>query len=110
MRSCYAEIAKEANGSRAGARLGAARPTTLGERRADLADNVRKLQGLGAVSGGTQRYRAHTKDKARQKQQKRAAGGVWAGWALDPPVMRLGGVAAVQAASLCAGAHGAQAK
>ena len=39
-----------------------------------------------------------------------AAAAVWAGWALDRLVMRLGGAAAVQAASSCAAAHGAQAR
>ena len=35
---------------------------------------------------------------------------MWAGWTIDRPVMRLGGAAAVQAASACAAAHGAQAR
>ena len=62
------------------------------------------------VTKGTERYRNLTKTKAIEKEKKRAAAGVWAGWGRDRPVMRLGGAAAVQAASPCAAAHGAQAR
>jgi len=71
---------------------------------------VRRNQELETVTKGTQRYRELTKTKAREKEKKRVAAGVWAGWALDRPVMRLGGGAAVQAASSCAAAHAAQAR
>ncbi len=110
VRSCYAQIAKEANAACLDAVADASRPTILGERRKDLVKRIRRMQELTTVTKGTERYRELTKTKASQKEKKRAATGVWAGWALDRPVMRLGGAAAVQAATSCAAAHGAQAR
>ena len=115
VRSCFAQIAQEANASKNASRSAAqpadaSRPTILGEHRNDLVKRIRRTQELETVTKGTKRYRELTKTKAREKDKRRDAAGVWAGWTLDQPVMRLGGAAAVQAASACAAAHGAQAR
>ena len=111
VRSCYAQIAKEANALRNTRGQGdASTPSILGKHRKDLVKGIRSMQELAAVTKGTARYRALTKRKAREKEKKRAKDGMWAGWARDRPVMRLGGAAAVQAASSCAASHGAQAR
>ena len=112
-RSCYAKIAQEANSSRKvsrSARCLDARPTILGVQRKDLMKEIRTTQDLETVTKGTKRYREFTKRKAREKENKRAKDGLWAGWAIDRPVMRLGGAAAVQTASSCAAAHADQAR
>jgi hypothetical protein len=116
VRTCFAQIAQQANAAEDAAQpADASRPTILGEHRIpkDLVKGIMRVRGaqeLEVVTKGTKRYRELTKTKAREKKQRRAAAGVWAGWTLDRPVMRLGGAAAVQAASACAAAHGAQAK
>jgi len=114
VKSCFAKIAQEANASSNAACLDAAdastRPTILGEPRKDLMRKVRKTQEPKTVTKGTQKYRELTKKKAREKDAKRAAAGEWAGWSLDQPVLRLGGAAAVRAASSCAAAQGALAR
>ena len=110
VRSCYAQIAKEANASRNTKGRGASTLSILGKHRKDLVKGIRSMQELAAVTKGTARYRALTKTKAREKDTKRAKDGIWAGWALDRPVLRLGGAAAVRAASSCAAAHAAKAK
>ena len=71
-----------------------------------------KTRELEIVTTGTKKYRKLTEEilKAREKNEQRAAAGMWSGWTLDRPVMRLGGAAAVRAASVCAAAHGARAK
>ena len=114
VRSCYAQIAQEANASASNAARSAgadaSRPTVLGEPRKTLVKKIRRMQDLETVTKGTKRYRELTETKAREKERTRATHGVWAGWAHDRPVMRLGGAATVRAASSCAAAHGAQAR
>ena len=113
VRSCYVQIAKEANVSRNAcldAAGDASRPTTLGVHRKDLVKGIKRMQESETVTKGSKRYRELTKTKAREKEKKRAKNEARAGWTLDRLVMRLGGAAAVQAASACAAAHGAQAR
>ena len=113
VRSCYAQIAQEANLARSASRraaAGASTPTILGEHRKDLVKRIGEMQEHETITKGTKKYRNFTKTKAMEKEKKRATAGVWAGWALDRPVMRLGGAAAVHAASSSAAAHGAQAR
>lgn len=64
-RSCYAQIAQEANASRNGACLDAGRPTILGEHRTDLVEKDRRLQDLETVSDGrgADILRAHQYDR-----------------------------------------------
>ncbi len=64
-----------------------------------------------AVSKRTRSYRELTKKKAVDKEAKKKGTGVfWPGWTLDRPVMRLGGAAAVRAASASSAAHAALAR
>jgi hypothetical protein len=115
--SCYAEIARQALSSKSAAAdastLGAAqasRPTMLGMSRCDLQRSICHVPESGAKSKGTKNYQEHTKRKVADKEKKTAASGVWGGWTFDKPVMRLGGAAAVRAASLSAATQGSQAR
>ena len=113
VRSCYAQIAVEANHSTRDVTSrcpDALRPTILGEHRQHLAKSIGRMHEHATITEGTKRYRHLTKQKAMQKQRKIATDGVWGGWAPDRPVLRLGGAAAVHAPSPSAGAHAAQAR
>ena len=72
VRSCFSQIAQEANASRNASRSAAqpadaSRPTILGEHRKDLVKRIRRTQELETVTKGTKRYRELTKTMAREK-------------------------------------------
>ena len=79
MRSCYAQIAKDAHAS-SSAVGDALRPTILGETRKDTVKKIMRMQEQEAVTTkGTKRYRELTEAKAREKEKRRRTAGVWGG-------------------------------
>ena len=78
VRSCFAQIAQEANASRNAAKSAAAstraaadasRPTILGESRKDLAKGVRRMQGLATVTKEAKTYRQDTQNKDHERSE-----------------------------------------
>ena len=81
------------------------RQTVFGIDRAKLMSQIRRL-AKPSPGKKTQRYRRATVAKRAEKQ----AAGTWCGWNADMPKPRLGGSAAVEAATKCAATNAIRAK